>query len=90
VSMRARRLIRPQLALEFLEGRTVPAVVVTQLDLDGDGAADDIRIVGEAGTPTFGPWQDPARRRPRALHADQCQPRGVFGPLLRNSAVTNR
>lgn len=47
--MLARRLFRPQLGLEFLEGRTVPAVVVTQLDLDGDGATDDIRIVGDAG-----------------------------------------
>lgn len=47
--MRAGSLNRPRLGLEFLEGRVVPAVVVTQLDLDGDGAADDIRIVGDAG-----------------------------------------
>ena len=44
MSLRANRSTRPQLGLEFLEGRIVPAVVVTQLDLDGDGATDDIRI----------------------------------------------
>lgn len=49
MSTRARRSSRPQLGLEFLEGRVVPAVVVTQLDLDGDGATDDIRIVGDIG-----------------------------------------
>jgi len=33
----------------LLEGRVVPSVVVSQLDLDGDGAGDDIRIVGDTG-----------------------------------------
>lgn len=49
MSTRARRSSRPRLGLESLEGRVVPAVVVTQLDLDGDGATDDIRIVGDIG-----------------------------------------
>ncbi len=33
--------------IERLESRIAPAVVVTALDLDGDGAADDLRIVGD-------------------------------------------
>lgn len=45
--MAARR--SPLLRVETLESRAVPAVVVTQLDLDLDGAADDIQIVGDAG-----------------------------------------
>jgi hypothetical protein len=49
VSLRAGRLFRPSLGLEFLEGRTMPAVIVTPLYLDGDGASDDLRIVGDAG-----------------------------------------
>jgi hypothetical protein len=47
--MLARRSFPPRLGLEYLAGRVVPAVVVTQLELDGDGAADDIRIVGDTG-----------------------------------------
>lgn len=39
------RRFRP--VIENLENRLVPAVTVQQLDLDGDGAADDIRIVGD-------------------------------------------
>ncbi|HJZ92108.1 MAG TPA: hypothetical protein VKE40_14630, partial [Gemmataceae bacterium] len=38
---------RARLGLEPLDSRVVPAVVLTQLDLDGDGATDDIRIVGD-------------------------------------------
>lgn len=38
---------RTRLGLESLDSRIVPAVVLTQLDLDGDGVADDIRIVGD-------------------------------------------
>jgi len=38
---------RAQLGLESLNSRIVPAVVLTTADLDGDGAADDIRIVGD-------------------------------------------
>ena len=34
-------------SLERLESRVAPAVVLSVLDLDGDGAADDIRIVGD-------------------------------------------
>jgi hypothetical protein len=34
---------------ERLESRIAPAVIVSVLDLDGDGAADDIRIVGDVG-----------------------------------------
>lgn len=40
------RSFRTQLGLECLQARVMPAVVVTQLD--GDGAADDIRIVGDS------------------------------------------
>src|SRR5262245_2140545 len=36
-------------ALEGLEDRSVPAVLVQVLDLDADGSADDIRIRGDAG-----------------------------------------
>jgi hypothetical protein len=47
----ARRLTprkrRTRLGLDQLSARIVPAVVLTQLDLDGDGAADDIRITGD-------------------------------------------
>jgi len=38
---------RTQLGLESLNSRIVPAVVLTTADLDGDGATDDIRIVGD-------------------------------------------
>ncbi|MFO0825581.1 MAG: hypothetical protein U0792_21075 [Gemmataceae bacterium] len=41
------RLFRTQLGFECLQARVMPAVVVTQLDLDGDGTSDDIRIVGD-------------------------------------------
>jgi len=34
-------------AVERLESRIAPAVLLTVLDLDGDGAVDDIRIVGD-------------------------------------------
>ncbi len=34
--------------LERLESRIAPAVVLSIVDLDGDGAADDIRIVGDS------------------------------------------
>lgn len=33
--------------LEHLESRIAPAAIVTVLDLDGDGTADDIRITGD-------------------------------------------
>src|SRR5262249_23639719 len=42
-----RKTNRARLGLEALNDRIVPAVVLTQLDLDGDGATDDIRIVGD-------------------------------------------
>lgn len=42
-----RTTTRTRLGLECLQARVVPAVVVTQVDLDGDGAADDLRIVGD-------------------------------------------
>lgn len=38
---------RARLALEAFNDRIVPAVVLTQLDLDNDGNTDDIRIVGD-------------------------------------------
>ena len=38
---------RSRLSIEALDSRIVPAVVMTTADLDGDGAADDIRIVGD-------------------------------------------
>lgn len=43
--------LRYRPTLEGLENRATPAVILTQLDLDGDdlGAADDIRIRGDAG-----------------------------------------
>jgi hypothetical protein len=44
---RTPRRTRP--GVHELSARTVPAVVLTKLDLDGDGAADDVRIVGDAG-----------------------------------------
>jgi hypothetical protein len=44
---RTNRFARTQLGIECLQARVMPAVVVTQLDLDGDGASDDIRIVGD-------------------------------------------
>jgi hypothetical protein len=47
--MHVRHSFRTQLGLELLQGRVVPSVVVSQLDLDGDGVGDDIRIVGDAG-----------------------------------------
>jgi|GEM_PF-3280667 len=34
---------------ERLESRIAPAVILSVLDLDGDGAADDVRITGDAG-----------------------------------------
>jgi hypothetical protein len=37
-----------RLSLCPLDHRVVPAVVLTTLDLDGDGSADDVRIVGDA------------------------------------------
>lgn len=40
------RRFRP--TFDMLETRLVPAVTFQQLDLDGDGAADDIRIVGDS------------------------------------------
>ncbi|HVK07344.1 MAG TPA: hypothetical protein VM597_01070 [Gemmataceae bacterium] len=43
----ARRPARTRLTVTELGARVVPAVVLTTLDLDGDGAADDIRIVGD-------------------------------------------
>lgn len=39
---------RTRLNVNELGARIVPAAVVTKLDLDGDGAADDVRIVGDA------------------------------------------
>ncbi|HKB05173.1 MAG TPA: hypothetical protein VKD90_23310 [Gemmataceae bacterium] len=46
----ARRLARrASLNLQELSARTVPAVIVTKLDLDGDDMADDIRITGDLG-----------------------------------------
>jgi hypothetical protein len=36
-------------ALEGLEDRSLPAVLLQVLDLDADGAADDVRIRGDAG-----------------------------------------
>lgn len=42
-----RKKSRTRLGLEAFNDRIVPAVVLTQLDLDGDGATDDIRIVGD-------------------------------------------
>jgi hypothetical protein len=38
-----------QLGVEVLQARVVPAVVVTQLDIDADGGSDDLVIVGDAG-----------------------------------------
>lgn len=40
---------RARLGLLELGAKVVPAVVLTPLDLDGDGAADDVRITGDAG-----------------------------------------
>src|SRR3954468_23960669 len=48
-ALRARPMTRIYPVLEALEGRLVPAVVLTPVDLDNDGNADDIRIVGDAG-----------------------------------------
>lgn len=42
------QLTRRYPTFEGLETRLVPAVTFKQLDLDGDGAKDDIRIVGDA------------------------------------------
>jgi hypothetical protein len=42
-----RRSYRTRLGLCPLDNRVVPAVVLTSLDLDGDGTADDVRIVGD-------------------------------------------
>lgn len=39
---------RTRLNLCRLDARIVPAVVLTTLDLDGDGQTDDVRIVGDA------------------------------------------
>jgi hypothetical protein len=39
---------RSRPSLEMLESRLVPAVTFRQVDLDGDGARDDVRIVGDA------------------------------------------
>src|SRR4051794_17474190 len=44
---------RTRLGLEQFDARIVPAVALTQLDLDGDGAADDIRIVGDKQNSTL-------------------------------------
>lgn len=41
------RSFRSRLAVEQFDARIVPAVLLTKLDLDGDGAQDDIRIVGD-------------------------------------------
>jgi hypothetical protein len=40
---------RARLNLTELGAKAVPAVVLTSLDLDGDGATDDVRITGDAG-----------------------------------------
>ena len=39
---------RARLRVNELGARIVPAVVLTTLDLDGDGVADDVRIVGDS------------------------------------------
>jgi hypothetical protein len=39
---------RTRLGLECLQARVVPAVVIAKFDGDGDGAKDDIRILGDA------------------------------------------
>ena len=52
-SKKTPRSFRSRLAVEQFDARIVPAVVLTQLDLDGDGATDDIRIVGDAHKSTL-------------------------------------
>lgn len=47
LSSTKRKKNRTRLSVETFNDRIVPAVVFTQLDLDGDGATDDIRIVGD-------------------------------------------
>jgi len=42
------RFARTQLGIECLQTRVMPAVMALQLDLDGDGGADDIQIVGDS------------------------------------------
>lgn len=51
-SKKPRRSVRSRLAIDQFDARIVPAVVLTQLDLDGDGATDDIRIVGDGQNST--------------------------------------
>src|SRR5262245_35938398 len=45
---RSNRSTKTQLGVELLQARVVPAVVVTQLDLAGDGGAYDLQISGDA------------------------------------------
>lgn len=52
-SKKPQRSFRTKLAVEQFDARIVPAVVLTQLDLDGDGAADDIRIIGDGAKSTI-------------------------------------
>jgi hypothetical protein len=47
-SLSRRHAHRSRLDLFSFDPRIVPAVLVTRPDLDGDGAADDTRIVGDA------------------------------------------